>query len=322
MTAAATDWIALPHDPHPMLPAGCSSLLEQGALVIETRPGLTEPAVLVDHQVASCTFSVLADPETGVSVLHRQGRVLRRHSLPGPIAPLTTGALITYAWNTAGRAWALSVTAPDGSDSHRITGSGPIALMAHDAWGLCQPSEHQMVDWCGVRVLRSTPVGNLLVGQDTPITTPSGDRPAHSQQPGDTVLSPDGIENTLREVRSVELPCFGSLSAVALRSGPFRIRHDVLLGPQTVLRLQGDDVEYVFGQEAVLNAAQDLTDPRLAERQRDGRTAHMIGIVTAHPGLIQTGTLALHAGHAPRILRPYEAAALMSARRGTPLRAA
>ena len=317
-----TDWIALPHDPHPMLQAGCSLLLEQAALVIELRPGLAVPTVALDHHSPTSAFSVLADPAIGISVLHRQGRTLRRHSLPGPLPDLSSGALITFAWDAPGRVWALSVTTPDCTPPHRATGPDPIALPAQDGWTLCQTTDHPMLHWCGLRRLRHTPTGTTLVGHGTRIATPQGDRPAHSLRPGDQLLCPDGPPLTLRALRSAELPHHGSLAPVILRAGHFPIRHDLLVAPQTVLRLQGEDVDYVFGRDHVLIAAQDFTDPRFALRHRIGRSTRMVGLVTDRPGLILTDGLALHTGPTPRTLRPYESAALMAASRGTPLRAA
>ena len=169
------------------------------------------------------------------------------------------------------------------------------------------------------------PQGRAWIGPATLVDTPGGARAAGLLRVGDRVMT-DAGPLQLREVRRIEVPSRGSHTPVILRAPYFGATGDILVSADQRVRLSGSNVEYLFGDEAVLVEAGHLTDARSA--LFDQRRASAIGIVldTGTGAVMEAGGCGLGmTGGTPalRILRRYEALPLLALLgRGARVRAA
>lgn len=255
-----------------------STPLEQGMFVLEVSLPLGPGTVFLEwHHDAQDrrTFSVFADPETGIVVLHRQGLSVRRHVLPGPL-PFGMGtARITYGWNRRTGRWTFTFGRIGMGEEIRSDGIGPIALSMWELAALCRRDgaalRHGSVLWFGVTQGAAPPERAPWIGLRTPVDTIRGPVSAGALRPGDLVHTADnGVQPVLRVTR-LRLPSRGSFAPVILRAPFLGQGSDVLLSSDQLVVLNGAEVEYMFGVEEVLVRAGGLANGSIA--RSDGRQA-------------------------------------------------
>jgi hypothetical protein len=315
------DWLALSDL---MLPTGDRLPLEQGLFICEMALPLGTGTVLLEwHQDDGemRSFSIFADPQAGIVVMHRNGQMMRRHILPGPL-PFGLGtARIIYAWNRRTGRWTLGFGRIGMGEECQSNGIGPISLSPDELAALCPRNgatlRHASLLWFGVTTGARPPERAPWLGLRTPVETARGPVAAGALRPGDMVQTADnGLQPVLR-VNRLRLPSRGSFAPVILRAPYLGQGSDVLMAADQLVALSGAEVEYMFGVEEVLVRANALANGTIA--RTDGRQA-AIDCVTVDLGLpellLADGLKLLSHGvraEPPRpVLMPYEAQQLVS----------
>lgn len=298
--------------------------LHAAQFICEVSLPLASTAVLVDWQPetgAARTFSVFLDEATGIVVLDRQGRAVRRHVLPGPL-PMGSGtARISYRWNRLTDRWTLTYGRIGHGEERLSQGANPISLSRHDLADICRPdgagSRHPSLLWFGVTKGAAPPERAPWIGLRTPIQTARGPVAAGLLRPGDMVRTVDNGFQPILRINRLRLPSRGSFAPVVLRAPFLGQGSDLLLATAQLIALRGPEVEYMFGVEEVLLPAGAFADGTIA--RPDGLRASTDGIAidTGLPELlIADGLRLLSHGllqQAPRmVLHPYEAQQLVS----------
>ena len=276
-----SDWLALSDL---TLPRGDRRPLDSGLFVCEVALPLAEATVLLDWQNGAGgetrAFSVFADPLAGVVLLHRNGSVLKRHILRGPL-PFGLGtARITYGWNHWTGAWTLTFGRIGMGEERRSSGNGAIAL-SMDELAALSPRDgdalrHASLLWFGVTKGPIPPERAPWLGLRTPVDTARGPVPAGALRPGDLVQTADnGLQPVLRVTR-LRLPSRGSFAPVILRAPFLGQGSDVLMSADQLVALNGAEVEYMFGVEEVLVRAAALANGTIA--RSDGLHASTDGV--------------------------------------------
>ncbi|MDO8882994.1 MAG: Hint domain-containing protein [Pseudotabrizicola sp.] len=315
------DWLALSDL---TLPNGDRLPLEQGLFICETTLPLGAGTVLLEwHQDDGDrrSFSIFADPQAGIVVLHRNGEMMRRHVLPGPLPFGLGAARITYGWNRRTGRWTLSFGRIGMGEECQNTGIGPIALSPDELAALCRRDgaalRHASLLWFGVTTGARPPERAPWLGLRTPVDTARGPVAAGALRAGDLVHTADnGLQPVLR-VSRLNLPSRGSFAPVIMRAPYLGQGSDVLLAADQLVALNGAEVEYMFGVEEVLVRADALANGTIA--RIDGRQA-AIDCVTVDLGLpellLADGLKLLSHGfraEPPRpVLLPFEAQQLVS----------
>jgi Hint domain len=313
-----TDWVAL-SDRSGVATAG---RVERGLFVAEFRLPLDGAQVLVDHRSAdgAQVFSVLHDTAAGLSILHRNGGSLTRHSLPGPL-PLdrATGRML-FEWDTARDRWRMAfglLGADAPARAIEAQGSGVLAPDSALLAELCagRRPRHDALLWFGV-TKGALPAPQPWVGGRTVIPTAQGPMPAGELRAGDPVLTANGPVPLL-SVRHHVVPGRGSFQPVLLRA-PWYGRCDLLVSAEQLVRVEGPEAEYLFGEEEVLVPAGLLVDGQSA--LAEGRRSVVSGVTLDFGGaeLVDLGGCTLCTA-APtglslplRLLDRYEAIPLMA----------
>ncbi len=316
-----TDWLALSDL---TLPDTGISPLEEALFVCELALPLAQATVLLDwHQDMDTnrTFSVFADPVAGVVVLHRVGQMVKRHRLPGPLPFGSDTARITYGWNRRSGRWVLTFGRIGSGEDCRATGIGPIALSPQELAAICRRDgaalRHASVLWFGVTQGAVPPERAPWVGLRTPIDTARGPVAAGALRPGDMVLTVDnGLQPVLRTTR-LRLPSRGSFAPVILRAPFLGQGSDVLISADQLLVLRGAEVEYMFGDEAVLVRAGSLANGSVARNDGLHASIDCVAIDLGLPELMLADGLKLlsHGALAEpplTVLHAYEAQQLVS----------
>src|SRR5574343_1332319 len=189
-----TDWIALSD----RTGIATARPVDRGLFAVEFRLPLDGAQILLDRRSAdgSEAFSILHDTVSGLSILHRKGAQLARHSLPGPL-PLdrATGRML-FHWDALRNRWRMEfgLLGPDGAvPGIEAQGSGVLPLEPELLADLCagRGQRHDALLWFGVTggVL---PAPQPWVGARTIVPTAQGPVAAEDLQTGDPVLTTNG----------------------------------------------------------------------------------------------------------------------------------
>ena len=148
------------------------------------------------------------------------------------------------------------------------------------------------------------PIGPMpAILPQTPMATPWGYKPVGSLRRGDTVSTrDDGVVPVLQQV-SRRVPARGSFQPIRLRAPYFGLRQDIIVGPEQRLIIDGPEVEYLFGQEAVLVAARHLVNGFAAHAEPCGPViTYAQLLLPKHETMIAAGTAveSLYIGRARR----------------------
>ncbi|MGB8811839.1 MAG: Hint domain-containing protein [Paracoccaceae bacterium] len=323
------DWIALSDRNDPQSDPAAGRLLDRGALILEVALPLAGPAVLLDYRAADGwlrALSVFHDPEMGIGILHRQGGVLVRHTLPGPLPGEVGTARIILRWDAPGRTWHLRYELPDAGQAVEARGVNPLPLPMADLLALCRGTgvtqRHPALLWFGATLGENPPERAPWIGLRTPIATPAGYRYASSLAVGEMVLTNEGLALPVQSVRHMVLPSRGFFAPVLLRAPYFAGRTDLLVSADQLVALSGPEVEYLFGEDEVLAEARHLTDGRSALYDTRRAVTSCVSLDLGAPALLQSeGCVLASTQHGKRLaqmalprrlLRSYEAVPLLA----------
>ncbi|WP_264211924.1 Hint domain-containing protein [Leisingera thetidis] len=254
-------------DPQVLRSAGVpdgDSLLVRGTMMLEfhlpetARP---EPLLLYSQDGDwSLRLALQAVPGGGLSfVLEQNGAVL--HQTLNPTGLGRTGRLrLTYAWDARARIGLLTLEQPDGSQMQTAALAAPKPWRRRDLQALSGPQGYlaPAVEYLALscNIEPAGPAPALL--PSTPIATPDGYRVLGGLQRGDLVLTSGGAAVPVLQVVKRQVPALGSFAPVRLRAPYFGLLQDIHVAPFQRLVLSGSEVEYLFGQPAVLVPAGNL----------------------------------------------------------------
>jgi hypothetical protein len=303
-----------------------TAIVETGLLVFELALPLTEPVLLVDGQSSldlPRTLALFHDPAAGLILLHRQGKIVTRYILAGPLAKHSGTGRLTFQFDTRARCWSLRLDYIGHSGLAPLVAKGenPLPLRVSDvealSSGTARARRSSAVLWFGLTTGAELPAKAPWIGQRTPIETPRGPVMAGRLKPGDLVCTADGGLLPLRRVTSMVLPACGSFAPVILRAPFFGASKDILVSSDQMVALSGSEVEYLFGEDEVLVEAASLIDGKSALAEQRRAVASVLMLEFDYPAQIIADGCSLLAARpgaaAPRrILHPYETLTLMA----------
>lgn len=326
-------WVAL-SDRGLLNPAPADALLHQGLFVMELALPLQGASLLLDHQSNTNwprTFAIFHDPATGIVILHRQGKDVARHVLPGPLPQGKGTARLSFHFNAPARHWRLSfeLLGTDPPISVTAEGQNPLPIPLSDLQTLCikhRPSGPVL--WFGLTEGIAPPGAAPWIGLRTPVETSLGPVLAGHLKPGDILITEDQGPIPLRAAQRLALPARGSFAPVLLRAPFFGQTQDLLVSADQLLAISGPEVEYIFGTDAALMPAGALVDGRTALSDQRRAITGSVALDLGTPALIESNGCLLAIGQDPtaelplRCLQTYEVLTLMTLLGRTPRRAA
>ncbi len=317
------DWLALSDRSNegPM-----PDLLGAGQFLVEFALPLDGAVVLLDHQDNTGwprTFALFHDPEAGLVLLHRQGRSVQRHVLPGRLPETLGTGRLTFGFDAPARRWDMRFELLGSADFTPLVAQGdnPLPLRPADIRALSHPPhrlrQHRAVLWFGLTRGFSLPARAPWIGQRTPVETDRGPVAAGHLRPGDMIWTIDDGFMPLRALQRFELPACGSFAPVLLRAPFFGAEHDLLISADQHVALEGAEVEYLFGEDEVLVPAGAMVDGRTALSEQRRSVAGSVALVFDLPALIAADGCILLADTQTdtsprRKLEPYEVLTLMA----------
>lgn len=254
-------------DPQTLPAAGVpdgDALLVRGTLMLEFHlPESTRPEPLLLYAQDGdwpLRLALQAVPGGGLSfVLEQSGAVL--HQTLNPTSLGRTDRLrLTYAWDAPARTGRLTLEQADGSQMQIAALPGPKPWRLRDLQALTGPLAYvaPAVEYLALSssMEPAGPAPGLL--PSAPVATPEGYRALGSLQRGDLVLTGSGEAVPVLQVVERQVPALGSFAPVRLRAPYFGLLQDIQVAPFQRLVLSGSEVEYLFGQPAVLVPAGNL----------------------------------------------------------------
>ncbi|MEL6914484.1 MAG: Hint domain-containing protein [Pseudomonadota bacterium] len=254
----------------------------------------TVPRPLVGHGIgASFMLQVDFGTEDKLDFTLSVGDAVWQHRLPLKITNDLQVVRVSYAWDAASRAGVLSVYQPRSRHVAQCLVPEPRPV----PWAVLRSLIHEAPDMCRANEMSFValsrgfePAGPMpgLRG-DVEVATPGGMRRICEIGMEDRVLSPDG--RPLRVIRPVrrQLPARGSFAPFRLRAPYLGLDHDLTLSGESLVRLEGPDVEYLLGVEAVLAQANQLGESRASSVRPRASLASYHQLVLEEADTLDTG---------------------------------
>lgn len=314
------NWIGLTdHDEGRFAPGGLGpingvdpgEMLDRGTLMFETRvAGDDRPhdlLALLHSFPWRRELAFRAVPGGGIAMVHKHHDDLTHAAIRwlGDGRPQTLR--ISYAWD-AGNGWArLSLEQPESTRVLHSTVTNPRPILASDLRDITLGGGARTLSKEVLFVAVSTditPLGPMpSLHPSTPIATPTGYKAVSALKRGDTVITDAGqIVPVLQTVRHA-VPARGSFAPVRLHSPYFELARDIVVAPEQRLVLKGSEVEYIFGQEAVLVPARNLVNGYAASWVAPQSVTEYVQVLLPGHEAILAGGAALESLYIGRIRR-------------------
>ncbi|WP_147111964.1 Hint domain-containing protein [Tateyamaria sp. syn59] len=273
-------------------------LIERGTLMFEvgTVDG-AKPYDLIGISAAAPwrrALSFQSVPGGGIALLHRHGTNITQAAMRWPDDGCAQTTRVTYAWDAPNGWGRLALERPGTGDIRQRHVHLPRPLVADDMRDLmlADPARTLADDvlFAGVSTAIE-PLGPMpSIHPDTPVATPGGYRPASDLQRGDTVITDKGETVPVLHAVRHTVPARGSFAPIRLRAPHFGLQRDIVVATEQRLVLRGSEVEYTFGQEAVVVAAKHLINGKGACRHSAASTVDYVQVILpGHDTLIAAG---------------------------------
>ncbi|MCH2077470.1 MAG: Hint domain-containing protein [Rhodobacteraceae bacterium] len=276
------------------------ALANRGTLLMEADVAqFTVPRELITHALgASYGLSIAFGEADGLDFDLSLGRSTWSETLPLRITDELQVVRISYAWDVASRAAVLSVYQPRSQHLAQvlITDPRPMPLAAlrslvHDAPDMCRANEISFL-----ALSREFEPAGAMPGLDrrTLIDTSRGPRRISEIAAGDLVYTADGDRREVISTVSRVLPARGSFAPYNLHAPYLGLERDLLVSGETLIELQGSDVEYLLGVEQVLAQASQVGDRAYLGEDQSTATYHQL--ILEEPELLDAsiGVLSLN----------------------------
>lgn len=247
------------------------ALLAAGSLVVEFElPMRPTPDPVIRFARGGdwpLLFELNAGPDGAVELqLHQYGHL--QHQRVHPVGAGRGDRLrLTLSWNAPAFCGQLTVERLAGGPSAHVALQAPRPWRLDDLRALLSgPPEASMAPTVTYVALsaQQEPTGPMpgLTAQ-TPVETDHGPRPIAQLQRGDLLRVAGGDLVPVLHVVRRRVPAFGAFRPVQLRAPFFGLSEDLFVAPSQRVLLTGSEVEYLFGCEAVLAAAETLATTRI-----------------------------------------------------------
>jgi hypothetical protein len=278
-----------------------AGLLPKGAIVVETRlPQSLRPKPILNVEQdgpGSFHLSLQALPGGALSFVLNQGAGYVQRTIDVSSIGRTDVLRITYSWNALQRAARLTVERLEGEHLLQAHFRNPkpfrlceidTLLAAFDAGCVAPELSYVAVS------NRAEPVGPMpTMTPDTRIATPSGYRPIRELRRGDLVVTPQGESVPVLHKVARTVPARGCFRPVRVRAPFFGLQQDILVAPSQRLVLAGSEVEYLFGEEAVLVELRHLIgEPSVHAEPCGSLVTYEQLILPNHEAVLAAGTQA------------------------------
>jgi hypothetical protein len=309
-------------------PATDDYLLARGTILFETRmtpDRRPHPLIGFDQSWPNQrSLSFQAIPGGGISLVQVDGERIAHEAIQHAVPTRTIILRITFSWDAPRNEARLTVERPD---THEISSKivrdispMPLRNLRDMIMGRGNCSFDKDVVFVAVSDTVE-PVGPTpsLAGHAM-VETPFGFRQAQDLERGDTVRTRDGDVVPILHRIDRTLPARGSFAPVHLRAPYFGLLDDVLVSPQQRLVIDGSEVEYLFGQEAVLVPARHLVNGFAARKEPPRPTVRYTQfILPKHEAIMVAGTAleSLYIGRLRRKPDVLDATLLKGIDRGT-----
>ena len=295
----------------PVLDDRPDTLLTRGTLLLEAHPGFEEaPRDLLGFAAArpyARGIVLRALPGGGVTLRQWLGDRLRETTVSRDDPVRRDVLRITYSWDSVARRGRLTLEQPEATRTVSVAVPDPVpprladleALMRGGAGSIRAP---QVVFAALSDAIE--PVGPLpsLCGA-TPVATPDGHRPVASLRRGDTVRTrASGIVPVVHAVTRT-VPARGSFAPLRIRAPYFGLGCDIVVAPEQRLLIDGSEVEYLFGQDAVLVPARHLVNGFNADPAPCGPLVRYHHLLLPHHETLQAAGSSLESLYIGRIRR-------------------
>ncbi len=266
--------------------------------MFETRvPGQVRPHDLIgiSHQFPWARELVFrAIPGGGIAMVHRHNQDIIHAAIRWAGDGRAHTLRVTYTWD-APTGWArLALEQPERSRVVTNVVHAPRPQVTSDLRDLMLGNDNRTLSKEVLFAALSThiaPIGPMpTLHPETPIATPMGYREAGKLRRGDTVLTDTHqIVPVLHVVRN-RVPARGSHAPVRLRAPYFGLSRDIVVGPEQRIVLRGSEVEYNFGQEAVLVPARHVVNGYTATWSAPSAVADYVQLILpGHEVLLAAG---------------------------------
>lgn len=276
-----------------------NALLPRGSLMVETRISSNgRPQRLLSLRRShpwEAQISLQAIPGDGIALVLSQGKDVFHKVLQHNAEARTDVLRITYSWDAPSRWGRLAIERPESETVISAVTPPPQPLMLEDIRVLVHRPQLRQMDEDMLYFAVSNdiePLGPMpSLASDVPIATPFGYRNVGALKIGDTVQTRDaGIVPVLGVVKRT-VPAHGSFRPVRLRAPYFGLVRDIVVAPEQRLVIEGSDVEYMFGKEAVLVPARHLVNGVSAVNETGhGLVEYTQLILPGHQALTCAGT--------------------------------
>jgi len=169
----------------------------------------------------------------------------------------------------------------------------------------------------------------------SPLETPNGPELVQNLRVGDLVSTLDSGPQPIRCLMVRDVPAHGHYQPLRLRAPYFELNQDIMVARNLRLLVEGDMVEYLFGEEEVLINAQHLQDTYSVLPETRLKTIRYYQLLFDRPEILNvagssveslfrpqpsgeefTDGLPVHTEPSRPVLRPFEAYTLKSMRAG------
>ena len=288
--------------------------LERGTLMLETFiAGELRPHDLLavsQHYPDQREIAFRALPGGGFAFVQQQADDLTHAAVSwsGDGRPHTLR--LSYSWDTRVRWGRLTLEQPERTLVRSSTLGNPSPILTEDIRDLMLGrSDRRMSKEVLFAAATSgiVPIGPMpSLHPATPIATPRGYKEAASLRRGDVVVTDRGKTSTVLHTVRYTVPARGSFAPVRLHAPYFGLQRDIVVAPEQRLVLRGSEVEYLFGQEAVLVPARHLVNGYAATWRPTQSVAEYVQLILPqHEALLAAGT-ALESLYIGRIRRKPE----------------
>nr|WP_309502854.1 Hint domain-containing protein [uncultured Roseovarius sp.] len=244
------------------------AIAPRGTLLIETHlspEGRPQTLLRFDRpQPWSGGLSLQVMPSGGIVLVEAMGNDVRHAALPHDLDRRSDEVRVRYTWDAPRRWGRLSLEHLAAGRIRSRSLQPPHPMPLEDLRMITRyPARREMdpdVSFLAVSD-EVEPIGPMPgLTADVPIATPHGPVAAARLRRGDTVLTSTGDIVPVLQTVSQTVPARGSLRPVRLRAPFFGLAHDIVLAPHQRLVIDGSEVEYMFGAEAVLVPARHLVN--------------------------------------------------------------
>lgn len=257
--------------PMPPMPATDTQLVSRGTLMIEADfIAGSGPQMVLDYRRNhpwETRLSLQFAPDGMLTLDIQRAGVSAVSHLPTGLRTGSCGLRVTYGWDAPARTACLSVYDPTACMLWQQILPAPQPFVLDDLRLLIKSAARRHlgrdVQYLAVSD-KIEPVGPQPgLASHAVIETPTGPAPIGRLRPGEPIFTSEAAAEPLLLPVARDLPAFGQLRPMRLRSPYFGLSRDLVVSAETQILCQGPDVEYLFGEEAVLVRAGDLEDSKM-----------------------------------------------------------